>query len=78
VVQFFNLRDDVVLDGFGQGDAVRNENQFHTETMMRPRAGKIQRKKSEERKIESLQRLALNLCGGNKSHCGRQSERWRW
>ena len=34
-------RNDVVLDGLGEGHTVRDENQFHN-VMMRPRADKIQ------------------------------------
>lgn len=41
VVQLFDLGDDVILDGFRQRHAVRNENQFHA-GMMRPDAAKSQ------------------------------------
>lgn len=41
MVELFDLGDDVVFDGLGEGHAVRDENQFHKAIML-PGLDKIQ------------------------------------
>jgi hypothetical protein len=41
MVEFLQLLQDMFLDGPGQGDVVRRQNQFH-DSMMQPAGGEIQ------------------------------------
>jgi hypothetical protein len=51
VVQLLNFAYDVIFNGFGQRDVVRDDDQFHDQ-MMLPASGKIQRKKFAPGEIE--------------------------